>query len=84
MCLSLDNQLEIFKVINSHESLLKKLIKREKKAALKRTHSEMQDPDDSLPIKKTVDKAKLLKSIEDRSYDFTLHFAKKIAVPVAE
>ena len=41
MCLSSDNQLEIFKVINSHEGILKKLVKREKKAALKRTHSEM-------------------------------------------
>jgi hypothetical protein len=59
MVLSSDNKMEFFKVLNSHESILKKLIKREKKAALKRTYSESQDQDDSLPIKKTVDKAKL-------------------------
>lgn len=60
LALSSDNKLEVFKVINSHktDSILKKLIKREKKAALKRTHSEAENASD-LPIKKSVDKAKL-------------------------
>jgi predicted transcriptional regulator len=67
LVLSSDNNLEIFKVINSHktDSILKKLVKREKKASLKRTFSEHEEQDDSLPIKKSVDKAKLIKLIEE-------------------
>lgn len=82
--LSTDNKLEIFKVVSAQktDNILKKLIKREKKAALKRTHSEASD--DSLPIKKSVDKAKLQKQIDERTYDMTLHFSRKLTVPLAE
>lgn len=64
LVLSSENKLEIFKVVGSHkkETILKKLVKREKKASVKRTHSEreaLESQDDSLPLKKTVDKAKL-------------------------
>jgi len=37
-----------------------------------------------LPIKKTVDKAKLMKIVEDKSYDLALHFSKKLTVPLTE
>lgn len=84
LVLSSDNKLEIFKVIGAQktDSILKKLIKREKKAALKRTHSEASD--DSLPIKKSIDKTKLNQLIENRTYDMTLHFTRKQTVPLAE
>lgn len=39
MVLSSDNQLEVFKVnVNKPETILKKLVRAEKKKALKRTH----------------------------------------------
>jgi len=45
LVLSTDNKLEIFKVLGSHkqEPILKKLVKNEKKASVKRTHSEAMD-----------------------------------------
>jgi hypothetical protein len=85
--LSSENKLEIFKVLGSHkhEALLKKLVKNEKKASVKRTHSEAMDSqDDSLPVKKTVDKAKLMKMIEEGTYDITNHFSRKLEIPLTE
>ena len=63
LVLSSDNKLEIFKVnTDKPEAILKKLVKLEKKMALKRSHAEKEDGNDSAcdePLKKTVDKAKL-------------------------
>ena len=43
LVLSADNQLEVFKVnVSKPETILKKLIRSEKKKALKRTHKEME------------------------------------------
>lgn len=85
LVLSAENKLEIFKVVGSHkkETILKKLVKREKKASVKRTHSEMELHDD-MPARKSVDKAKLAQMVEDGSYDITLHFSRKLAIPLAE
>jgi len=42
MVLSADNQLEIFKVnVNKPKTILKKLVRAEKKKALKRTHKQL-------------------------------------------
>ena len=87
LVLSSENKLEIFKVLGSHkhEALLKKLVKNEKKASVKRTHSEAMDSQDgSLPVKKTVDKAKLMKMIEEGNYDITNHFSRKLEIPLTE
>ena len=44
LVLSVDNQLEIFKVnVNKPKTILKKMIRAEKKKALKRTHKEKEE-----------------------------------------
>ena len=37
-----------------------------------------------MPIKKSVDKGKLMKIVEEKSYDLMLHFSKKLTVPLTE
>lgn len=39
---------------------------------------------DELPLKKTVDKAKLMELVESKAYDLTLHFSRKLTVPLSE
>ena len=44
MVLSADNQLEIFKVnVNKPKTILKKLVRAEKKKAVKRTHKQFEE-----------------------------------------
>ena len=67
MVLSADNSLEVFKVnVSKPETILKKLIRSEKKKALKRTHKQKEEQDaqsssdqESVPIKRSVDKEAL-------------------------
>jgi len=67
MVLSADNQLEIFKVnVDKPKTILKKLMRSEKKKALKRTHKEFDQMQESAseeaeaaPIKRSVDKEAL-------------------------
>jgi len=71
LVLSVDNQLEIFKInVSKPKTILKKMIRAEKKKALKRTHKEMEEAkgsddesvqDDAAPIKRTVDKEAIQK-----------------------
>ena len=43
LVLSADNQMEVFKVnVNKPETILKKLVRAEKKKALKRTHKQFE------------------------------------------
>ena len=78
----------MFKVnVNKPETILKKLVRAEKKKALKRTHKQMEQMQEesdeaAAPIKRSVDKAALQKSIDDRDYNMALHFAKKLTVPL--
>lgn len=37
-----------------------------------------------MPIKKVVDKAKLKQIIKEKAYDITLHFSRKLVVPLVE
>lgn len=105
LVLSADNQLEIFKVnVSKPKTILKKLVRAEKKKALKRTHKQFaaaqqqnssgddadQASDDnngelgkpSEPIKRSVDKAALERSIEERDYNMALHFTRRLTVPL--
>jgi uncharacterized protein YjiK len=64
MVLSADNLLEVFKVnVNKPETILKKMVRAEKKKALKRTHKQMEqinsESEDAAPLKRSVDKAAL-------------------------
>jgi len=66
MVLSADNLLEVFKVnVNKPETILKKMVRAEKKKALKRTHKQMEkinsENEDAAPITRSVDKAALQK-----------------------
>lgn len=88
LVLSADNQLEVFKVnISKPETILKKLVRAEKKKALKRTHKQLEQQaesgeEDAAPIKRSVDKAALQKSIDDRDYNMALHFTRRVTVPL--
>lgn len=65
MVLSSDNQLEVFKVnVNKPETILKKMVRAEKKKALKRTHKQVEESESgadeaTAPVKRSVDKAAL-------------------------
>jgi hypothetical protein len=76
------NSLEFFKVIiDNQESILKKMVKVEKRKALKRTKNfgdaKQDDLDDDAPTEKKVDKDDLMARVENGDYDMSLHFSKK-------
>lgn len=55
--LNSDNKLEMFKVnVDKPETIMKKLIRQEKKRSLKRNHSQMDEADNEEPLQKSVDK----------------------------
>ena len=78
--LSADNKLELFKVAaGKPDSVLKKLVHQEKKRlAKKRTHSQMENPEEKKVIE--VDKQALMKRIQSGDYDLALHFSRKLVV----
>ena len=72
-CLSADNKIEAFKVnVDRPESILKKLQLKHKKAALKRTHTQMETEEET-----KVGKAELQSRIDKRDYEMQMHFSKK-------
>ena len=77
MCMSADNKIEAFSVnVDRPESILKKLQRQEKKhltKTLKRTHAQANLEES----KQIVDKDELQKKIEQRSYEFSIHFSKQ-------
>jgi hypothetical protein len=80
--LSSDNKFELIKVnIDNKDSILKKMLRHEKRKALKRKREEVEDADedeDALDNIK-IDKDALALKIEEGSYDVGLHFSKKLA-----
>lgn len=82
MVLSSDNKFELIKVnIDNKDSLLKKLMRQEKRKTLKRKRDDVEEAEvDEDAIKDVkVDKEKLLLQIEESKYDLSLHFSKKLA-----
>ena len=67
-CLNSDNKLEFFKVtIDNEESILKKMVRIEKRRSLKRTKNEAeenQEANDDLPLERKVDKAAIRNQIQ--------------------
>jgi hypothetical protein len=67
MVLSADNQIEVFKVnVSKPDTILKKLVRREKKSQLKkRTHKELvsDEEQNGEPVTRTVDKESLQQKI---------------------
>ena len=73
--LSADNKFEAFAInIDRPESILKKLLKKDKKTLTKRTHAEMEEAPEPL------DKAAMQLKMEARDYELALHFSKKSSV----
>ena len=79
--LSSDNKFELIKLnLDNKESILKKMLRHEKRKTLKRKRDEADEADedeDALDIK--IDKDALALKIEEGSYDVGLHFSKKLA-----
>lgn len=77
-CLSADNKFEVFSVnVDRPDAILKKLSRSEKKS-LKRTYSEANLGEDEVK----VDKEKLAERIEQRDYDFAVHFTKEVSTVI--
>lgn len=65
--------------INNQDSILKKLLRQEKRKTLKRKRDEVDNDNETDDINKTIDKDSLIKAIEEKNYDIGLHFSKKLA-----
>ena len=79
--LSADKRVEIFKVnIENRESLVKKVMRAEKRKALKRMRHEVDEDNDIKDTK--VDKDLVLKKVENSEYDMALHFSKKLSFEI--
>lgn len=79
--LSADNKLEAIKVnVDNKESLMKKLLRQEKRKTLKRKRDEAED-DDAVP-EVNIDKVELKKALDSGAYDISLHFSKKLAFDI--
>lgn len=78
--LSADNKLEIFKVnIDKKDSLIKKLLRVEKRKALKRKRQEADDDNEEDAVKNLkLDRDLILQKFEDQEYDLSIHFSKKL------
>lgn len=82
MVLSSDGKFEIIKVnLSNKDSILKKLLRSEKRKALKRRREEVSDAEDDEDFAKTIklDKDQLALQVENGEYDIGLHFSKKLA-----
>jgi len=89
MILSSDNKFELVKVnIDNQESIIKKLIRVEKRKTLKRKRDEVDEDDaiiDNDAIEKVkIDKEEIVKRVKDGQYDIGLHFSKKLAFDLDE
>lgn len=83
LVLSADNKLEAIKVnVDNKDSIMKKLLRTEKRKTLKRKRDEAED-DDAVPDVK-IDKDDLQKALESGSYDLSLHFSKKLAFDLGQ
>ena len=83
--LSSDNKLEVIKVnIDNKESILKKLLRAEKRKALKRLRSEAVEGSEEEEAKPKVqlDKEAIALLVETGKYDIGLHFSKKLSFEV--
>ena len=79
--LSADNKLEAIKVnVDNKESIMKKLLRQEKRKTLKRKRDEGEDNDVVPEVK--IDKEELQKAIDNGAYDLSLHFSKKLAFDI--
>ena len=65
------------------DTIAKKLIKSEKRLALKRTKKEQSLEQDE-PAERKVDKEKIQEMVETGDYDITLHFSKKGFIELQE
>ena len=82
-CLSGDNKIEFFKVnIDNHENILKKMVRTEKRRALKRKRTDMEESGDELPTEKKIDKSSLKEKIKNGDYDLSMHFSKRSIIEI--
>ena len=83
-CLSGDNKIEFFKVnIDNQENILKKMVRVEKRRALKRKRTDLEElSGDELPTEKKVDKSSLKEQISSGNYDFSMHFSKRSIIDI--
>lgn len=81
MVLSSDGKFELIKVnLDNKDSILKKLMRSEKRKALKRKRDEVSDGEDEELIKTIkIDKDFLNEQVEKGEYDIGLHFSKKLS-----
>lgn len=82
MVLSSDNKFELIKVnLDNKESILKKLLRHEKRKALKRKREEADEADEDEDALENIkiDKEALALKVEEGAYDVGLHFSKKLA-----
>lgn len=85
MILSSDNKFELIKVnVDNKESIVKKLIRVEKRRALKRKREEEVNEDEDALDKIKIDKEKIVQLVEEGQYDIGLHFSKKLAFDLEE
>ena len=88
MILSSDNKFELVKVnIENQESIIKKLIRVEKRKTLKRKRDEVDDEDvenDAIDTKVKIDKDEIVQRVKEGQYDIGLHFSKKLAFDLDE
>ena len=88
MILSSDNKFELVKVnIENQESIVKKLIRVEKRKTLKRKRDEVDDEDvenDAIDTKVKIDKDEIVQRVKEGQYDIGLHFSKKLAFDLDE
>jgi U3 small nucleolar RNA-associated protein 12 len=81
MVLSSDNKFEIIKVnVDKKESIVKKMMRVEKRRALKRRREQMEEEE----VAVEVDREKVVRSVEAGEYDVGLHFSKKMAYELDE
>ena len=79
-----NNCIEIFRIHQEMDTIAKKLIKSEKRLALKRTKKEQSAEQDEEPAERKVDKGKIQEMLENGDYDITLHFSKKGVIELQE
>jgi hypothetical protein len=79
--LSSDNKFELFKVnIDKKDSLIKKLLRVEKRKALKRKRQQAEDESEGEEVKNLkLDKDQILQKFEEEKYDMSIHFSKRLA-----
>lgn len=72
-------KLEYFKVnLDNQDLLLKKMVRSEKKRAVKR--AKRDESDGETPVERKVDKDELRERVASGAYDVSLHFSKKASL----